>query len=613
MTISWHAPQAQLTGYRVVVKPREKAGPSQQLTIGPDNTSATISGLMVATKYNIFIYAIKDSLISQPLQGIKATLDDVSSPRRIQVTGVTETTITLQWRTKLELITGFKIEAVPSGHRGTIQRTVEPDTRTYTITGLHPGTEYKINIYTLSSTSRSPPASIIARTAIDSPSNLRFISATENIIMFTWQRPRSKITGYHITYHPKGGHPVELRPRPSANAQEAVISGLKPGTEYIINIRAIQNSLQSELLTGRKSTVSGSDQGHWQPPKGYPIPTEADDHDSHQRYPSIYNKLINTTLGHQEGEGDRVPEHYVVTPTLPSHHHQTKFVEESGRQPERPGGQPYGNDALQTYTISWNPIADANEYLVSCYPAESDKLLLQVRVPGTLSYAMLHGLKYGEQYNIVVEALNGDNKRIILEETITANQQSSNQPERSIPSQEFCFDTVTNSNYAVGEEWERLSETGFKLWCICIGYGNGHFKCDSSKWCHDGGNNYKVGEKWDRRDENGQMVSCTCLGNRKGEYKCEPHEASCYDQGNMYNVGEQWQKEYLGAICSCTCLGGHQGWRCDNCRRPRPDATRGGNFPESGQPTTNNRPRYVHCPVECGGPRDVLADSHDLE
>ncbi|XP_051885374.1 fibronectin-like isoform X2 [Pristis pectinata] len=612
MTISWHAPRAQLTGYRVVVKPREKAGPSQQVTVGPDNTSATISGLMVATRYNIFVYAIKDSLTSQPLQGIKATLDDVSPPRRIHVGGVTETTITLQWRTKAELITGFQITAVPSSHRDTIQRTVGPDTRTYTITGLHPGTEYKINIYTLSSTSRSPPTSVLARTAIDSPSNLRFISVTENTIMFTWQRPRSKITGYHITYHPRGGHPVELRPRPSASAQEAVITGLRPGTEYIINIRAIQNSLQSELLTGRKSTVSGSDQGHWQPPKSHPIPTEVDNHDSHRRHPSTHVKPINSTLGQQEGEGNRVLEHYVVTPTLPSRHHQAEFVEESGRQPERTGGQPYGNDALQTYTISWNPVADANEYLVSCYPAESDKLLLQVRVPGTLSYAMLHGLKYGEQYNVVVEALNGNDKHVILEETITANQQPPNQPERSAPSQEFCFDTVTNSNYAVGEEWERLSETGFKLWCICIGYGNGYFKCDSSKWCHDGGNNYKVGEKWDRRDENGQMVSCTCLGNRKGEYKCEPHEASCYDQGNMYNVGEQWQKEYLGAICSCTCLGGHQGWRCDNCRRPRPDATRdGGNFP--GQPTTNDRPRYVHCPVECGGPRDVLADSHSLE
>lgn len=48
------------------------------------------------------------------------------------------------------------------------------------------------------------------------------------------------------------------------------------------------------------------------------------------------------------------------------------------------------------------------------------------------------------------------------------------------PTDDSCFDPYTVSHYAVGEEWERLSESGFKLTCQCLGFGSGHFKCDSS-------------------------------------------------------------------------------------------------------------------------------------
>ncbi|XP_004004960.2 fibronectin isoform X10 [Ovis aries] len=526
LTAQWTAPNVQLTGYRVRVTPKEKTGPMKEINLAPDSSSVVVSGLMVATKYEVSVYALKDTLTSRPAQGVITTLENISPPRRARVTDATETTITISWRTKTETITGFQVDAIPANGQTPIQRTIRPDVRSYTITGLQPGTDYKIHLYTLNDNARSSPVVIDASTAIDAPSNLRFLATTPNSLLVSWQPPRARITGYIIKYEKPGSPPREVVPRPRPGVTEATITGLEPGTEYTIQVIALKNNQKSEPLIGRKKT---------------------------------------------------------------------------------------GQEALSQTTISWTPFQESSEYIISCHPVGVDEEPLQFRVPGTSASATLTGLTRGATYNIIVEAVKGQQRQKVREEVVTVG--NSVDQGLSQPTDDSCFDPYTVSHYAVGEEWERLSDSGFKLSCQCLGFGSGHFRCDSSKWCHDNGVNYKIGEKWDRQGENGQMMSCTCLGNGKGEFKCDPHEATCYDDGKTYHVGEQWQKEYLGAICSCTCFGGQRGWRCDNCRRPGAEP---GNEGSTAHSYNQYSQRYhqrtntnVNCPIECFMPLDVQADTED--
>ncbi|XP_075685753.1 fibronectin isoform X5 [Rhinoderma darwinii] len=644
LTLSWHSPNVQLTGYRVRVNPKEKTGPMKEIDLPASTTVTSITGLMVATKYEVYVYAVKNGLMSLPLQGSISTLENVSPPRRPRVTDVTETTVTLTWRTKTETITGFLIEAVPSGGQNPIQRVIKPDVRTYTITGLQPGTDYKIYLYTINDNARSSPVFVDASTAVDSPSNLRFLTSMPNSLLFSWQPPRSRITGYIIKYERVGGVPKEHLPRLPAGTTEATITNLEPGVEYIVSVIAVRNNQKSEPLSGRKKTdelpvlVTLPHPGHG--PEILDVPSEVEktpfvaqtefDNDNGIQLPGSvgpsssahegpvieehgFRRPVAPTTASPVAPGLFTPERY---PDVIDRHHISRG-DFDGPYPHGLG--PQINDtgvqevSSQT-TISWRPLLETTEYVISCHPMGLDEAPIEFRVPGTSTSARLNGLARGVTYNIIVEALKGLNRHKVFEELVTVS--NTEVPDGALqPVEDTCYDTFTGAQYAVGQEWERMSESGFKLWCTCLGYGSGHFRCDSSKWCHDNGVNHRVGEKWDRRGENGQMMSCTCLGNGKGEFKCEPHEATCYDEGKMYNVGEQWQKEYLGAICSCTCYGGQQGWRCDNCRRPgaaavSPD-TAGHTISQYTQKYQQNF--NVKCPIECFLPLDLQADTQHSE
>ncbi|XP_056144815.1 fibronectin-like isoform X2 [Lampris incognitus] len=654
-----------LTGYRVVVNPKNKSGPTKETNLAPDTTQAHIHGLMVATTYEVNVYALKNSLTSRPVQGVVTTLDNISPPRRVRISDVKDSSITLTWRSKTETISGFLVEATPTSSTGhnPIQKTISPSSRSYTITGLQPGTTYKINLFTLNGNGRSAPFTLTATTTkpvVIPPTNIRFTSLTPTSISFTWESSRSPgITGYYVTYEEAGGLPRELTPRPLGSQSYAIINGLKPGTEYVIKIVALQNALRSTPLVGKARTQPTPEPqvlipelpqlpvSHRPRPDILDVPESFDDKSfttNHvhlagtggqsrpgQQGQHIYTEYQNLGpnngfngphTGPREGQRPTLREPLVYIPVPGPDGNRVPLVKVSeGPLPGLPFGFPDNETELpqeaQTITtISWQPIPQSSEYVVSCNPITNlEEKDFQMRLPGTSTSATLIGLTSGASYNVVVEAVRGGAKEKILEEVVTVG----NAVPGDLPistSHDVCYDTFTQTYHEVGSEWERMSETGFKLWCRCLGLGSGHFRCDSSKWCHDNGNNYRIGEKWDRHAENGHMMSCTCLGNGKGEFKCEPHESTCYDDGKMYQVGNQWQKEYLGAICTCTCYGGQQGWRCENCKRP------GGKTDvdvDLMQPISSDafdryrenalRKLNIQCPIECLRP-ELLADAY---
>ncbi|KAM6332826.1 LOW QUALITY PROTEIN: fibronectin-like [Podargus strigoides] len=546
LTVNWNAPNVRLTGYRVGVNPKEKTFPFKEINLSPDSTSAVVSGLMVATKYEVSVYALKDSLISRPAQGVVTTHEYVSPPRRPRVTDATETTITITWRTKTETITGFQIDAVPASGQNPIQRTISPDVRSYTITGLQPGNDYKIYLYTLNENARSSPAVIGASTAIDAHSNLCFLTTTSNSILITWQPPRAEITGYIIKYEKPGSPVKELLPRLQPGTTEATLTDcfmsffppLEPGTEFIIYIIAVKNNQKSEPLVGRNRTddlPTLISRAHPNQPDILDVPStvKGTPYLTNNRYDNGNGiQLPGTsghpqTIGHQgqqvvfEEHGYRRPVPTTAAPLRPGSRRQPPNADEAI---EIPGDQvpiimershPHsrgprhndttGHEALSQTTLSWRPLLESSEYIICCQPDE-DTLQLE---------------------------LGGFNQKPlqILELKVLA-------PRTYICTSKFLLCK------------RRIDESSFL---------SGKRVCSAADRCHEGGQSYKIGDTWRRPQETGgSMLECVCLGNGKGERTCKPVAERCYDNttGTSYVVGKTWEKPCQGWMMEdCTCLG----------------------------------------------------------
>ncbi|XP_042586872.1 fibronectin-like isoform X3 [Cyprinus carpio] len=511
-TVSWSSSDVRLTGYRVAITPKSKNGPTKEDNISPDSTEFHATGLMPGTDYEVEVYGVKNSLTSRRVKGEITTPDNISPPRRVRISNVKDSSITLTWRSKTEAISGFLVEATPTlGSHKPIQRTIEPDSRTYTITGLEPGTNYKINIYTLNGSSRSEPFTLTATTAkpvISPPTNLHFTSLTPTSISFIWEPPRSTITGYYVTYGEAGDIPKELIPRPQAGRTFASISGLKPGTEYVIKIVALNNAQRSIPLIGKAKTQL---EIHQLPPQlpdpsrpSHDILDVPEDNDHFNNHVHMVGPNRHNTLGQQgqhiytehqsynlgnNGQQPHLPsqrEPLVYIPLPGADGQRVPVVQVSeGPEPGFPFGGLYNEtnlpqEAQTQTTIMWQPVPHTSEYVVSCSPlTEINEKTFQMRLPGMSTSATLIGLTSGASYNVLVESVNGDQKQKVLEDVVTVR--NSVPGAGVIPTgRDVCYDTFTATYHEVGAEWERMSETGFKLWCKCLGLGSGHFRCDSS-------------------------------------------------------------------------------------------------------------------------------------
>ncbi|XP_032082697.1 tenascin-N [Thamnophis elegans] len=228
----------------------------KQIQVPKDQTNYEIRGLIPGTEYVITLRNVKKELYSEPelLQGST----DVSTIGHIWVTDETENSLEVEWENPAAEVDYYKLRfGSLSGEEEEVVVPKSNDVKSrYIITGLKPGTKYKITVISVRNEAEGKPSSVHGWTDIDGPTHLVTDRVTENTATISWNGAQAPIDGYVVSYNLVGGDTRQISI--DKDKRTATLVDLKPGKEYIIHIWAVKGTQQSRRAsTAAETEIDG--------------------------------------------------------------------------------------------------------------------------------------------------------------------------------------------------------------------------------------------------------------------------------------------------------------------------------------------------------------------
>jgi len=244
------------TSYTVRWRQSQVGSWQGQAALAQDTTSYTVQDLQPETEYLIQVEATGPggTAAAGP---ISATTHGVPPPAatNLQVTGATDSSISLSWQDNATNETGYRVEhrlqGAPSWTQGP---NLPADTTSHTVTGLQPNTAYELRVVAFNSWGSTPSQAIQATTPGPpaAPTNLEASSVTTSSALLSWQDNATNETGYLVEYR-RSGESSWIQLSIQANSTQHRISGLSPNTTYEARVGAF-----NQYGTGYSGTLQFS-------------------------------------------------------------------------------------------------------------------------------------------------------------------------------------------------------------------------------------------------------------------------------------------------------------------------------------------------------------------
>uniref|UniRef100_A0A2K5YIS5 Tenascin-N n=1 Tax=Mandrillus leucophaeus TaxID=9568 RepID=A0A2K5YIS5_MANLE len=236
LLVSWE-PSSQVDHYFLNYYPLGKELSGKQIRVPKEQRSYEILGLLPGTKYIVTLRNVKKDIFSSP-QHLLATTD-LAALGTAWVTEETEHSLDVEWENPSTEVDYYKLRYGPMTGQEvtevTVPKSSDPKSR-YDITGLHPGTEYKITVVPMRGMLEGKPILLNGRTEIDSPTNVVTDRVTEDTATVSWEPVQAVIDKYVVRYTSADGDTKEMAVHKDESS--TVLTGLKPGEAYKVYVWA---------------------------------------------------------------------------------------------------------------------------------------------------------------------------------------------------------------------------------------------------------------------------------------------------------------------------------------------------------------------------------------
>uniref|UniRef100_A0A8D1K2V4 Tenascin-N n=1 Tax=Sus scrofa TaxID=9823 RepID=A0A8D1K2V4_PIG len=416
LLVSWE-PSSQVDHYLLSYYPLGKERSVKQIQVPKEQHSYEILGLLPGTKYIVTLRNVKKEISSSP-QHLLATTD-LAVLGTAWVTDETENSLDVEWENPSTEVDYYKLQYGPlTGQEVaevTVPKSSDPKSR-YDITGLQPGTEYKITVVPMRGDLEGKPILLNGRTEIDSPTNVVTDQVTEDTAVVSWDPVRAVIDKYVVRYISADGETKDTAvPKEQSST---VLTGLKPGEAYEVYVWAERGSQESKKADTNALTDLDS-------PKNL-VTTQVTENTATVSWDPVQAVIDRYLVRYTAADGDtrEVPvgkeqSSTVLTGLRPCveytvHVWAQKGDRESGKADttaptdiDSPKNLVTTQVTENTATVSWDPVqAVIDRYLVRYTSADGDTR--EVPVGKEQSSTVLTGLRPGMEYTVHVWAQKGD-------------------------------------------------------------------------------------------------------------------------------------------------------------------------------------------------------------